>query len=385
MDERETHISHSGSTIESTLLLHLKDDVLHHLTLVLRQLQGFGNRLVALHKFSGSKAQGQPGTLGVVLDKVHDAMETTMYGASVVVLAAEVLPRRYFLIIRHVDGMLHEFVDTLILSCRNSHDWDAEDTLHIVQTDGAAVARHLVHHIKRQHHRNAQLHELYRQIEMTLDVRSIHNIDKAMRLFLEDEIAADNLLCRISGEAVDAWEVDDVGRSPIVALTGEEGILDLSVLTVDGNAREISHVLVGARELVEERGLAAVLLPGKGEGERGAFGKRILRIVVVVFARLANTRVRSLIKETLSPLPHNGESLPSLMGGAGGGSYLYFLCLRKAKCQHIALHEQLHRITHRCIFRQRHLGTRQNAHIQKMLAQTALASYFHHHGALANA
>ncbi len=37
----------------------------------------------------------------------------------------------------------------------------------------------------------------------------------------------------------------------------------LTGLLVDRDAREIAHVLVGARELVEQRGLAAVLIAGE--------------------------------------------------------------------------------------------------------------------------
>ena len=57
---------------------------------------------------------------------------------------------------------------------------------------------------------------------------------------------------------------------------------DDAVLAVDGDAGEVAHMLVGARQLVEKRRLAAVLLSCKGESQRGAFGQgRLVGLVVV--------------------------------------------------------------------------------------------------------
>ena len=70
------------------------------------------------------------------------------------------------------------------------------------------------------------------------------------------ELAAHNLLAGVGGQAVDAREVGHGGTR--MALDG-------SLLAVDGHSGEVSHVLVGACELVEECGLAAVLVACQGK------------------------------------------------------------------------------------------------------------------------
>ena len=47
---------------------------------------------------------------------------------------------------------------------------------------------------------------------------------------------------------------------------------DGAVLAVNSDAREVAHMLVGTRQLVEEGGLATVLLSGEGESQFGASG-----------------------------------------------------------------------------------------------------------------
>ena len=70
---------------------------------------------------------------------------------------------------------------------------------------------------------------------------------------------------------------------------------DGAVFAVDGDTREVAHMLVGACQLVEECGLATVLLSGKGEGELGAFGQRRLMGLVVVDAFLSQAWVGVMV------------------------------------------------------------------------------------------
>ena len=48
-----------------------------------------------------------------------------------------------------------------------------------------------------------------------------------------------------------------------------------TVFSVDGDPGEVTHMLVGAGKLVEERSLAAVLVAHQGKGYKGAVGQRI--------------------------------------------------------------------------------------------------------------
>ena len=45
-------------------------------------------------------------------------------------------------------------------------------------------------------------------------------------------------------------------------------VADHAVLAVHRNAGKVAHMLVGAGQLVEQRGFAAVLIAGQGKGQR---------------------------------------------------------------------------------------------------------------------
>ena len=86
------HVGDGGTAIQTAFLLHLAQDMLHRLALVLCQSQCLGHQLVAFDEFTGGKAQGEAGLLGVVLDEVHDAVQTAVYGTAMFSGAAKVLP-----------------------------------------------------------------------------------------------------------------------------------------------------------------------------------------------------------------------------------------------------------------------------------------------------
>ena len=50
---------------------------------------------------------------------------------------------------------------------------------------------------------------------------------------------------------------------------------DRAVLPVHRDAGKVAHVLIGAGQLVEKGGFAAVLIAHQGKGQRGSIGKRI--------------------------------------------------------------------------------------------------------------
>ena len=146
-DEVEAHIGDRGAAVELALGLHLEDDVLEHLLLVLVELQLLQHAQVALDELGGGKAHGKIEALGVVFDQMDDRVEAAVHRAVVVVLIAEILPKRLFLIVRDVHGVADQLVHALILRRRDRHDGDAELHFHLVDVHGAAVARDLVHHV----------------------------------------------------------------------------------------------------------------------------------------------------------------------------------------------------------------------------------------------
>ena len=114
-----------------------------------------------------------------------------------------------------------------------------------------------VGHVEAHHDRAPRLEELGREVEVALQVGDVHEVDDRIRAVVHHVVAGDHLLGRVRGERVDAREVHE-GHVAVGAPRG--------LLLLNGDARPVAHVAVGARELVEERGLAAVWVACETDG-----------------------------------------------------------------------------------------------------------------------
>ena len=293
-------------------------------------------------------------------------MYAAVQGAVVrAVRRAEVHAARVLAEARHVQHVLHELGDALLARRGDGDHGDAERRLQAVHAHRAAVGRELVHHVEGEHHRPVELHELEREVEVALDVGGVHDVDDRVRAVLEDEATAHHLLARVRAERVDAGQVRDRGLGMA---------LDLAVLPVHGHAGEVSHVLVGARERVEERGLAAVLVAGQGQLERAPLGDC-----------LAGRARRVLLA--------NGGVRGGLEALAGARGVVHVVHLRErdvrgvvpAKRELVAAQANLERVPHGGALHERDLHARREAHVQDVLAQRRLVTvHRRHHGILAN-
>ena len=132
---------------------------------------------------------------------------------------------------------------------------------------------------------------------------------------------------------------------------------DRTALAVHRHAREIAHVLVGAGELVEQGGLAAVLVARQRKGQGLILRQGMLALLGVVLAALAKTRVLHHL------FRHRSVHRRGLFGGGHGD-------LRRViqtQGQLIAVDAQLHGVAHGCQLYQRDLCPGDQTHIQKML------------------
>ena len=236
LDEREAHVGESRKAIGARLLLHLGDDVLHGIELVLLEAKRLDHQLVALDELGRGVAVGQASALGVIGDKLSNGVDAAVHGAAVgAVRPAEVDAPRALAVAGHVDGVLHQLVYALVLGGRDGHHRHAQEGLQGVHVHGAAVLSDLVHHVECDDHGNVQLHELRGEVEVALDVGSVNNVDDRIGLGVDDELAAHDLLARVGRERVDARQVCDRGLWMAA---------HLAVLAIHGDAREVAHVLV---------------------------------------------------------------------------------------------------------------------------------------------
>ena len=328
------------------------------------QLQGFFNQGVSLHQLGGGKAQRQPGGSGMVLNQMSDRMDAAMHRAPgvcwVTACRAEVDAARQLPIARHMDGMFDQLVNALIFGGRNGNNRNAQHFFQLVYHDGAAVGAHFVHHVQRQHHGGIQLHQLHGQVQVALNVGSIHNVDNAGRVLAQDKIPRDNLLVGVRGQGINARQVR-YGGFLVVA--------DYAVLAVHRNAGKVAHMLVGAGQLVEQRGFAAVLIAGQGKGQRctgGNGGAGFALVVAGGFVQLANAGV--------------GYHLVALFAGGGAVRCVHavnfnFLRIGQAQGQLITTQLHFNGVPHGGRFAQRYLGAGGQPHIQQVVAQLALTAY----------
>ena len=161
-----------------------------------------------------------------------------------------------------MNRMVHHLIDTLVFHRADGNDGYAEHSFHPIDAHRSAVTPHLVHHIKRQYHRNAKFHQLHGQVEVALDIGCIDNVDNAAGLAFQNETTADDLFACVRAEAVDAGQVGD----GCIRMA-----LDDTVLAVDGHAWDVADVLFAARQLVEQSRLSAVLITHERKGETAFF------------------------------------------------------------------------------------------------------------------
>ena len=219
---------------------------------VLIQLQPLVDVGVALDEFGGGKTHGNTGLFRMVLDLVDHRVDAAMDGTG----GAEIVHGGVDLVFRRSHSDPNQFLHALVLDRRDGDHRDAQSLGHGFDVDGAAVFRDLVHHVQCQYHGNAHLHELQRQIEVPLNVGGVHNVDEAVRFLVQDEVPGDNLLRRVGADGVDAGQVH---HGAVLLPPDRAGLL------VYSDAGEVAHMLIGAGELIEEGGLAAVLVAGQRE------------------------------------------------------------------------------------------------------------------------
>ena len=321
---------------------------------------------VALDNLRRGEADRDARFLRVILDEVHDAVQAAVHRAAMTLRIAEVHAARLLLVMRDVQGVRDEFLDALALGCRDRHDRDAEQGLHRIDVDGAAIARELVHHVECEDHRAVELDELQRQVEVALDVRRVDDVDDARRLLAQDELARDDFLFSVRRHRVDARQVRDF-RVRVAA--------DAAALLVDRDAREVADMLVRARQLVKERRLAAVLVARERKRQQLAVGQRVLALPHVVAAALAEAwMVRRLMRDVdrwmLVRLPARQLLDTNL------------LRIVDAQCQLILVDAELNGVPHRRELHERDLRARYHAHVEEMLPQRSLSADRAHHCAL---
>ena len=213
-----------------------------------------------------------------------------------------------------------------------------------------------------------ELQKLHGQIQVAFHVRGVHDVDDAARVPFQQKLPRDHLLAGVWRHGVDARQVRDL-RFRMAA--------DAPVLAVHRDAGEIAHVLARSSELVEQRGLAAVLVAHERERHGLALGQRMLVGLVVEPAALAEAGVRQrllLVEEA----PHARSA-----AAVGDGTLVLHLDpprVVEAQRQLVAMDAHLHGVAHGRVLHHGDVDLRDDAHVQEVLAQRSLAADRDHRG-----
>ena len=190
-----------GLGIVVAVLLALSDQLLHASGLLLGEVDELAGVRVALKQLDGVIATLVGGNTRrkVVLDVVQNVLD----GGIELVLGHLTLRSSGLL------DLLEKLLDTLVLKGRDHHNRAAELLGELVRVDLIAVLFDQVGHVEGNDHGQAGLDNLKRQVQVTLEVGGIDNLDDHIGLAAHEVIARALLLGAVGGKRVDAGEVRD--------------------------------------------------------------------------------------------------------------------------------------------------------------------------------
>ena len=365
LDEREPHVRERRLAVEPALTLKGLDEAGERLTLALGNAELALDQRVAFDHLRRGEAHRQTRCLRIGIDEVHERVNATMNLAEriarLLACGAKVDVPGDLAVHRNVHRVVDKLVDTLVLHRGDGHDGNAERRLELVDAHRAAVRGELVHHVESEHHRDVELHQLQREIKVALDVGRVDDVDDRGGLLLDQEVARHDLLVRVRRERVDAGKVDHRR----LGMTAQ-----LALLLVDSDAREVADMLICTCELVEQRGLAAVLVAGERKGDRRALGQGLAKVADVVVPRrahLADAGMRGRAGQRFDGNGRLGKGLHGLNQGEAG--------VVEAQRQLVAAQLDLDGVAHRSDFAHAHPDAGRKPHVEQMATQLAVAAH----------
>ena len=177
--------------------------MLRHVPLIVGQLQALNDILIALDQLYSRKSSVDSDSFGVVFHLMVQAVDTPVNRPRL----TEIIHFRNQLVLRGMEDFLHQIIHALVFDGTDGDDRDSQLIRHFFDVDGAAVVAHFVHHIQCQHHRNVQLNQLQSEVQVSLNVGGVHNVDDPVRLFIEQEISRDDLLVGVRPQGINARQV----------------------------------------------------------------------------------------------------------------------------------------------------------------------------------
>ena len=147
-------------------------------------------------------------------------------------------------------GLLHSGA----LQGGDLHNGAAQLPGELSRVDVVPVFPHHVHHVDGDDHGDAQLHELGGQVQVALQVGAVHDVQNHVGALSHQVVPGHHFLQGVGGQGIDPRQVGD--HHPAV-------LFQFALFLLHCDTRPVPHKLVRARQGVEQRGLAAVGVPGQ--------------------------------------------------------------------------------------------------------------------------
>ena len=147
------------------------------------------------------------------------------------------------------DGQLGSLLAALVLQGGDLDGLAAQLVGQLLQVDLVAVLADEVDHVDSHDNGDAELDQLGGQVEVTLDVGAVDDVQDGVGLLIDEVAAGNDLLQRVGRQRVDTGQVLD--HDVVVTL-------ELALLLLDGNAGPVADILVRTGQAVEQGGFTAV-------------------------------------------------------------------------------------------------------------------------------
>ena len=140
----------------------------------------------------------------------------------------------------------------------NLHHRAAQRLGKLFRIDSVLVFPDHIHHVDGHHHGDAQLGELGGQVQIAFQVRAVHDVQDGVRPLADQVIPGHHFLQGVGGQGINAGQVGD----GYISL-----LFQLALFFLHGDTGPVAHILVGAGQGVEQRGLAAVGVARQGNSQ----------------------------------------------------------------------------------------------------------------------